>query len=166
MRMNSKWGEPQTPDAPEQVLYQHPPTEPKDFLLEIGVEELPAQDVDSALAYLRATAPKFFADLHLDVEAVYVFATPRRLVIHAVNLAPKQADVQLVERGPAANRAFNPDGTPTKAAEGFARGKGVDVSALRIEKTDAGEYVVADVHHIGRHTIAVLIDALPDYLAG
>ncbi|HRF96460.1 MAG TPA: glycine--tRNA ligase subunit beta, partial [Aggregatilineales bacterium] len=61
---------------------------------------------------------------------------------------------------------FNPDGTPTKAAEGFARGKGVDVSALRIEKIDGGDYVVADVHNIGRPTIAVLIDALPDYLAG
>jgi glycyl-tRNA synthetase len=166
MRMNPKWGEPPTPEVSEQVVYQHPPTEPKDFLLEIGVEELPAQDVDSALAHLQATASRLFDDLRLSYEAVYTFATPRRLVIHAVKLAPKQTDVQLVEKGPPVNRAFNPDGTPTKAAEGFARGKGVDVSALRKETFDGGEYVVADVHHIGKPTISVLLEALPEYIAG
>lgn len=166
MRMNAKWGEPQPHELSEQVVFQHPPTEPKDFLLEIGTEELPAQDVDSALAHLRATASAFFDDLRLSYDAVYTFATPRRLVIHVVNLTPKQTDVQLVEKGPPANRAFNPDGTPTKAAEGFAKGKGVDVSALRKETIDGGEYVVADVHVIGKPTIAVLVDALPNYLAG
>lgn len=166
MRMNPKWGEQPAPEVSEQVVYQHPPTEAKDFLLEIGVEELPAQDVDSALAHLQATASTLFDDLRLSYEAVYTFATPRRLVIHALKLAPKQTDVQLVEKGPPANRAFNPDGTPTKAAEGFAKGKGVDVTTLRRETIDGGEYVVADVHHIGKPTVSVLLEALPEYIAG
>ncbi len=112
-----------------------------DFLFEIGVEELPAADVDSALDQLRATAPKLLDDLRLAYGDIAVYATPRRLVIYVKALAPRQTDLEQVMKGPSADRAYDADGNPTKAAQGFARGKGVSVDDLRIEDG----YVVATV---------------------
>ncbi|MBC7872314.1 MAG: glycine--tRNA ligase subunit beta [Chitinophagaceae bacterium] len=142
-----------------------PTQEPADFLLEIGVEELPAGDVDSALAQLQAAAPTLFENLRLSYSELKVYATPRRLVVMAQGLAPLQTDMETIEKGPPANRAFDADGKPTKAAEGFARGKGVDVSALRVEEIDGGQYVVATVHETGRPSAEVLAGALPGFIA-
>jgi glycyl-tRNA synthetase len=142
-----------------------PTDKPADFLLEIGVEELPAGDVDDALAQLQQSAEKLFTHLRLDHEGLNVYATPRRLVIHVKNLVPRQKDVEQIEKGPPANRAFA-DGKPTKAAEGFARGRGVAVEDLRVEQIDGGEYVVALVKTAGRPTAEVLAEALPGFIAG
>jgi glycyl-tRNA synthetase len=143
-----------------------PITEPADFLLEIGVEELPAGDVDDALNQLQTTAAGLLADLRLEYADLRVYATPRRLVMHVTKLAPRQTDVEQIEKGPPANRAFDADGKPTKAAEGFARGKGVSVDALRVEQIDGGEYVVALVKTVGRPAAEVLAAALPGLIAG
>lgn len=142
------------------------PVKPADVLLEIGVEELPAQDVDDALAYLQTAAPKLFADAQLAADSVRVMATPRRLVVHATNVAPVQPNRTVVERGPSADRAFDADGKPTKAAEGFARGKGIDVSQLVVKDVDGGRYVYAEVEKIGRPATEVLAAALPEFVAG
>jgi len=142
------------------------PTESADFLFEIGVEELPPGDVDDALAYLQTAAPKLLDDLRLAHGDVKVYATPRRLVITAEAVAPKQPDMEQVFKGPSADRAYDPDGNPTKAAEGFARGKGIDVSKLVIEEVDGGRYVVARVMQKGRAAGAVLAEALPAFVAG
>jgi glycyl-tRNA synthetase len=139
---------------------------PADFLFEIGVEELPADDVDSALAQLRTAADKLFSDLRLEHDGVQVYATPRRLVIAAKQVAPNQPDRELVARGPSADKAFDKDGKPTKAAEGFARSKGIGVDALRIENMEGGRYVVATVHETGRPAVDVLAEALPGVVAG
>ncbi len=138
------------------------PNQPADFLFEIGVEELPAGDVDWALDQLTAAAPKLFDDLRLSHGAVKVYATPRRLVISAQELAPRQTDLEQVMRGPSADRAFDADGKPTKAAEGFARGKGVSVDDLRVEDG----YVVATVREQGKPALVVLQAALPGVIAG
>ncbi|MBZ0303535.1 MAG: glycine--tRNA ligase subunit beta [Anaerolineae bacterium] len=159
---NRLWEAPSLPPLPPMPA---PVTTPADFLLEIGVEELPAGDVTDALAHLRAQADKLLADLRLSHEGVNVYATPRRLVIHARNLAPRQTDVEQIEKGPPANRAFDAEGKPTKAAEGFARGKGVAVEDLRVEQIDGGEYVVALVKTAGRPTAEVLAEALPGVIA-
>src|SRR5690606_30363315 len=143
-----------------------PPQEPADFLFEIGVEEMPAEDVDDALAQLQEAAPKLFDDLRLAHEGVEVHATPRRLVIMAKKVAPRQPDRELVARGPSADKAFDADGKPTKAAEGFARSKGISVDALRIEDLEGGRYVVATVHETGRPAVDVLAEALPNVVAG
>ncbi len=160
MKMAEKW-QPKPAQLAENVPAQSPPTEPADLLLEIGVEELPAHDVDDALDQIEAAAQSVLADLRLHYEMLKVYATPRRLVIHAQNLAPRQTDIETVEKGPPANRAFDEDGNPTKAAQGFARGKGVDVSALQVESIDGGDYVTALVREEGQPTVAVLVDALP-----
>lgn len=163
LKMLEKWDAPplQTAGKPAKA-----PAESADFLLEIGVEELPANDVTDALNQLADSATAMFDDLRLTHEGVSVYATPRRLVVHAVKVAPSQTDIETVEKGPPAGRAFDGDGNPTKAAQGFARGKGVDVNDLRIEEIDGGEYVVATVQHKGRPTVEVLAEALPDLIAG
>jgi glycyl-tRNA synthetase len=142
------------------------PTTPADFLLEIGVEELPADDVTAALVQLRAAAPKLLENLRLDHEGVEVFATPRRLVISAKNVAPDQADRQVATKGPSADRAYDADGKPTQAAIGFARGKGIAVEDLKIEELDGGRYVVAHITETGRPAMDALADALPYVIAG
>lgn len=139
---------------------------PADFLFEIGVEELPAEDVDDALEQLTAAAPKLFDDLRLTHEGITVAGTPRRLVVRAKQVAPRQPDRDLIARGPSADRAYDAEGKPTKAAEGFARGRGVDVSALEIREMDGGRYVVAQVREVGRSAVEVLAEKLPELIAG
>ncbi|MEO0561543.1 MAG: glycine--tRNA ligase subunit beta [Chloroflexota bacterium] len=141
------------------------PDAPADVLLEIGVEELPAHEADRALAQLEPLATALFEDLRLKHDGVRTYATPRRLVIAVRNVAPVQLDAQDTVKGPPAERAFDADGNPTKAAQGFARGKGVDVSALRVEEVDGGQYVVADVFEAGRPAVEVLAEALPGLIA-
>ncbi len=143
-----------------------PADQPADVLLEIGVEELPASDVDDGLDQLRSVIGTLFKDLRLPHEGVKAYATPRRLVIHASRVEPRQHDVERVEKGPPASRAFDDSGAPTKAAQGFARSRGVEVEALRVEEIDGGEYVVATVRDEGRPALDVLKEALPQVIAG
>ncbi|MCK6630509.1 MAG: glycine--tRNA ligase subunit beta [Anaerolineae bacterium] len=137
---------------------------PQSFLLEIGSEELPSHDVTDALAYLQEAAPKLLATLRLSYENLRILGTPRRLVILVEGLAPRQEDLAEVVRGPSAKAAFDAAGKPTKAAEGFARSKGVDVSTLEVRDMDGGQYVVATVHTAGRPTPAALAESLPDFI--
>jgi glycyl-tRNA synthetase len=139
---------------------------PSSFLLEIGVEELPASDLDSALEQLRSSLPALLDGLRLDHGAVTVSGTPRRLAVRVESLAPQQPDREELVKGPPAERAFGPDGAPTPAAIGFARGKGVDVKALEVRELDGGRYVCAVVKETGRPTAEVLTEALPGLLAG
>jgi glycyl-tRNA synthetase len=162
-RLNEAWSAPAVTmpeEAPADI------TAPADVLFEIGVEELPADDVTAALSQLRSAATTFFDDLRLDHGGVRVYATPRRLVLTVEAVAPRQRDVERVERGPSAQIAFDSEGKPTKAAEGFARGRGVSVSDLRIEDMDGGRYVVATVRETGRPTAQVLAEKLPGLIAG
>ncbi len=154
------------------VDVQAPPAMPDpltinaDVLVEIGVEELPAAEVDNALAQLDTLAKTLFDDLRLSHSGIVTYATPRRLVFVARDVPPTQFDKSEVVKGPPAERAFDADGNPTQAAQGFARGKGIDVSALRVETIDGGEYVTAEVFEAGRSAIEVLAEALADLVAG
>ncbi len=141
-------------------------TGPRAFLLEIGVEELPAADLDSALAQLRLQVPDLLADLRLDHGDVKISGTPRRLVVFIADLADRQPDIEEEVKGPPAERAFDSTGNPTKAAEGFARGKGLDVKDLQVQEIDGGRYVVALVKQAGRPTPQVLLEVLPGLIAG
>jgi len=143
---------------------QHPST-PAPFLVEIGTEELPHGDLESALAQLRERFPAMLDELRLEHGEIKIMGTPRRLVIHVDDLAPGQDDLEELAKGPPAKRAFGADGVPTKAAEGFARSKGVDVSALETREIDGGEYVVAVVRQAGRTALEVLTEALPKLVA-
>lgn len=139
---------------------------PADFLLEIGSEELPAADLHSVVDQLKASVPALLADLRLAYDAVQVFGTPRRQVVLVKGLAPRQPDREMIFKGPPADRAFDASGQATKAAEGFARGKGLSASDLQVREMDGGRYAVALVHEEGRPAAVVLAEALPNLIAG
>jgi glycyl-tRNA synthetase len=134
---------------------------PEIFTLEIGTEELPAGDLDSALEQLRARLPALLADLRLEHGEVRVLGTPRRLMASVADLESRQSDQELVVKGPPAARAFDTLGQPTPAAEGFARSKGVAIGDLEVREVDGGSYVVALVQSTGRPAPEVLAGALP-----
>ncbi len=149
---------------------------PATFLLEIGVEELPASDVDSAHAYLLTRIPQLLTELHLTHGDVRIFTTPRRLVVSIDSLAPNQPDRESLVKGPPADKAFVGQianlSTPiragqisnltyTPAAQGFAKKNGIKVEDLEIREQDGGKYVFAVVKQKGRPTPEVLAEALP-----
>jgi glycyl-tRNA synthetase len=135
------------------------------FLLEIGTEELPVGDLEAALEQLGSRVPALLDELRLAHGAVKVMGTPRRLVVYVEDLSPAQPDLEQAVKGPPAGRAFGPDGSPTPAAEGFARSKGVAVGDLEVRDLDGGRYVVAVVRQPGRPAGEVLAKALPDLIA-
>ena len=133
----------------------------RDLLYEIGTEEVPASYLPPAARQLAEGAERFFADHALDVSSVETHATPRRLVLSAKGVPERQADRVEEVTGPPWKAAFGPDGKPTKAAEGFARGKGLRVEDLRQVETERGPYVGATVTIPGRPTFDLLAEALP-----
>jgi glycyl-tRNA synthetase len=140
-------------------------TGPATFLLEIGTEELPAADLDTALAQLRAAVPALLDELQLAHGPVRVLGTPRRLAVLVERVAPRQADVEEMVKGPPAKVAFR-DGQPTQAAEGFARKLSVSVSDLQVRAMDGGEYVVALKVEPGRPAGQVLAERLSGLIDG
>lgn len=139
---------------------------PHTFLLEIGSEELPAQDVTTGINQLRLAVPKLLDELRINYDSFAVYGTPRRLVVLVEGMAGKQTDLETEVTGPPADRAFDADGNPTKAAEGFARSRGLDVSELRIKEDGSRRYVVANVFEEGQASAAVLAAHLADLIAG
>lgn len=135
------------------------------LLVEIGTEELPAGDLDSALEQLQQRVPALLADLRLAHGEVSIQGTPRRLVISVADLAPQQPDLEQIVKGPPASRAFDALGAPTPAAEGFARSKGVPVSELEVREIEGGKYVTAVVRSPGQPTLQALAGALPGLIA-
>jgi glycyl-tRNA synthetase len=135
------------------------------FLLEIGTEELPAGDLDSAIAQLEKLAPKLLAEARLEHGQIQVTGTPRRLVVYVEHLAARQRDEEGFAKGPPAKIAFDEEGQPTKAAKGFARSQGVAVESLEVRELDGGQYVVAVRVEKGRPAAEVLATLLPDLIA-
>ena len=149
---------------------------PCSLLLEIGVEELPASDVDSAHAHLTTRIPTLLDELHLTHGDVRIFATPRRLTVYVADLSPTQPDREALVKGPPADKAFVGQianlSTPvtvgqvsdlsyTPAAQGFAKKNGIKVEDLEVREQDGGKYVFALVKQKGRPTPEVLAEALP-----
>jgi glycyl-tRNA synthetase len=164
LKSNMGWDAPplQRPAAPAASALSGP----QDFLLEIGVEELPADDVMAAQEQLEDMALRLFDDLRLrPQQGITVSSTPRRLAISAWQIPACQPDEERVEKGPPASRAFDSDGKPTKAAEGFAKGRGVRVEDLQVTEIDGGQYVTAVVRSPGRPAVEVLAEALPKLIA-
>ena len=129
----------------------------KNLLLEIGTEEVPAHVMPGILKQLKEHAEKAFQELRLDYQSVRTVGTPRRSALLVSGLAEKQEDVSSENRGPSVKIAFDADGKPTKAAEGFARGQKIDAKDL-VAKDG---YVYAMVHQEGEATAKLLETLLP-----
>ncbi len=138
-----------------------------DLLLEIGVEELPARAGAPALAQLADHAAERLREARLTHGVIETLGTPRRLAVLVRGLALAQAPRETVSRGPATRVAFDDEGRPTRAAEGFARGQGVAVSELRRETAENGqEYVVVRRHEAGQEAMALLPEILQGLVLG
>jgi glycyl-tRNA synthetase len=159
-------GKPELTEKTEQAELKPPVTAPAPFLLEIGVEELPARDLDDALTQLKTRIPALLDSLRLEHGEIRVSGTPRRMVVYVEDLSPAQPDLEQLVKGPPADRAFDTSGEPTKAAEGFARSKGLDVRELEVREIEGGRYVAALIRRQGRPAAAVLAEALPKLIAG
>ena len=134
-----------------------------EFLLEIGTEELPSSFVRHALRSMHGAATELVAQARLGSDALrmHTMGTPRRLALRIDGLTSSQPDRNETVMGPPWSAAFEADGSPKRAATGFAKKHGVDVSDLRKTATDKGDYVSVDVHEAGRATSAVLSEILP-----
>ncbi len=137
-----------------------------DLLLEIGVEELPPHEVPNAITQLREKVPAVLDEARLRYEEVYVTGAPRRIVVIVRKLQAQQASEVQEFRGPPADRAFDVEGNPTKAAMGFARGKGVAVEDLEIREEGGKRYVYAVKQVEGRPTHELLPCILRGLVAG
>jgi glycyl-tRNA synthetase len=142
------------------------PQTPLPFFLEIGTEELPAADVDTALAQLRERVPSILKELSLEHGSVKIDGTPRRLVVSIDALSPRQPDREDLVKGPPADKAFDKDGIALPAAMGFARKNNVNTKDLQVREQDGGKYVFAAVSQKGRPTPEVLAEALPELVEG
>ena len=130
----------------------------RDLLFEIGTEEIPAHVMPHLLEDLAQLAERMLKEHRLSYEKVRTLGTPRRAALIVTGLAERQEDINTETRGPSVAIAFDADGNPTKAGAGFARGQGVDPSAL-IQRDG---YVYASVHESGAATAELLTSLLPD----
>lgn len=137
-----------------------------DFVLEIGVENVPASYLPPVIAQLAADARALCERTRLVYGEVYTTATPRRLVVVVRDLADRQSEAEELVTGPPVSRAYNADGTPTQAAEGFARGQGVTVAGLERIGTPKGEYLGLRKQLPCARSIDVLQSELPALVAG
>ena len=136
----------------------------KDLLIEIGTEELPPKSL-KRLAEAFAAEVRTGLDKHvLSHTACQWYATPRRLAVIVSKLVPAQQDHEVVKRGPALAAAFDASGNPSKAAEGFARSCGVEVSALDKLETDKGTFLVYRSRETGKQTTELLPDIINNAL--
>lgn len=137
-----------------------------ELFIEIGSEEIPAGYIEPALEYLKTELSGFLRKNRIEAGSPKSFATPRRLVVSVPEVSARQKDVTETWKGPNVKAAYDAEGKPTKAAIGFARGKGVGVEDLTVEKTAKGEVVCARVEKKGEDTAKVLNEYLPKLIVG
>ncbi|WP_285498864.1 glycine--tRNA ligase [Actinokineospora sp. NBRC 105648] len=135
------------------------------LLFEIGTEELPPHEVTRTAAAVRTALAAKLDGTRLGHGEVRTHATPRRIVAIVDSVEPVEPDAERTVRGPRASAAFDADGNPTKAAAGFARGQGVDASALQRIDVDGVEYVGITRTDLGRGALEVLSGLLGELVA-
>ena len=134
----------------------------KDLLFEIGAEEIPAGFMPNILGQLKQLAETKLNDAHLPFESIATYGTPRRLALIVKGLADASAEISERHKGPSASIAYDADGNATKAAIGFARGKGLDVADLVVEDG----YIYAETKTAGVPVKDIVTDMLPQLITG
>ncbi|ENM3781983.1 glycine--tRNA ligase subunit beta [Vibrio cholerae] len=137
----------------------------KEFLIELGTEELPPKQLRTLAEAFAANFAAELATADIAHEGVTWFATPRRLALKVASLAESQPDRVVEKRGPAVNVAFDADGKPTKAAEGWARGNGITVEQAERLVTDKGEWLLFKEQVQGQQTASVVVEMAAKALA-
>lgn len=134
----------------------------KDLLFEIGAEEIPAGFMPNILGQLKQLAETKLNDAHLPFESIATYGTPRRLALIVKGLADASAEISERHKGPSASIAYDADGNATKAAIGFARGKGLDVADLVVEDG----YIYAETKTAGVPAKDIVSEMLPQLITG
>lgn len=136
--------------------------EKRTLAFEIGTEEIPAFDLAGAVKQLTTMVPSLLDDAAIPHGAVKIFSSPRRLIVVAEEIPEATEEKNEVFKGPSAKIAFDAEGNPTKAAQGFARGKGVDPSSLVVEDG----YVYARTHTPSVNVASLLSSVLNKIIHG
>lgn len=136
--------------------------EKRTLAFEIGTEEIPAFDLAGAVKQLSTMVPSLLDDAAIPHGAVKIFSSPRRLIVIAEEIPEATEEKNEVFKGPSAKIAFDAEGNPTKAAQGFARGKGVDPSSLVVEDG----YVYARTHTPSVNVASLLSSVLNKIIHG
>ena len=139
-------------------------TETADLLFEIGTEEIPASYVPPALAQLREIATESLTNHRIPFGEIQTLGTPRRITLSIKNLETLQESEETEVVGPPKRIAFDENGEPTKAAIGFAKTQGVEISDLRVVETERGEYIAASKLEEGVAAREVLQVLLPEWI--
>ena len=137
----------------------------QNFLVEIGTEELPPKALKTLATSFADNVEAELNQAGLTFDKIEWFAAPRRLAVKVLNLATQQPSKEIEKRGPAVSAAFDPEGKPTKAAEGWARGCGITVDQAERIATDKGEWLVHRAKIEGQPTKNLLNDIVANALA-
>ncbi|WP_338198997.1 glycine--tRNA ligase subunit beta [Lactobacillus rizhaonensis] len=129
----------------------------RDYLFEIGTEEMPAHVVERSVKQLAQRTEKFLKEKGLKFKCTKTFSTPRRLTVLVEGLAEKQEDIDEVKKGPAKKIALDQDKNWTKAAQGFARGQGMTTDDIYFDKLKGTEYAYVHVKKEGKKTSDILL---------
>ncbi|MCH3904421.1 MAG: glycine--tRNA ligase subunit beta [Lactobacillus sp.] len=129
----------------------------KDYLFEIGVEEMPAHVVTRSVKQLASRTKKFLEENGLTFGEIDTYSTPRRLTVLVHDLAEKQADIDEIKKGPAKRIAQDENGNWTKAAEGFARGQGLTADDIYFEDFKGTQYAYVHVQKSGKLAKDILL---------
>lgn len=134
----------------------------EDVLFEIGAEEIPAGAMPGILAQLKSLTETKLAEHHLKYDAIRTMGTPRRIALMVDGAADMSDELSERHKGPSASIAYDADGNPTKAAIGFARGKGIDVADLVVEDG----YIYAETKTVGVKAMDIFTQILPELIHG
>jgi glycyl-tRNA synthetase len=136
-------------------------TDQADLLLEIGTEELPVAELDSAISQLTDLAETLFKETRLSYKKLQIWGTPRRLVVYGQGVDSHQPDREVIVKGPPANRAFDANGMLTPAGEGFAKSKGLEPALLKTREMDGGTYAAIVVQEKGKTAYSIFMTEFP-----
>ena len=151
-------------DASLETKHTQSAQETADLLFEIGTEEIPASYVPPVLAQLREIATESLTNHRIPFGGIETFGTPRRITLSIKDLKTLQESEETEVVGPPKRIAYDENGEPTKAAIGFAKTQGVELSALRIVETERGEYIAASKLEKGVAVQEVLQTLLPEWI--
>ncbi|MTI49421.1 glycine--tRNA ligase subunit beta [Sporosalibacterium faouarense] len=134
------------------------------YLLEIGTEEIPSRLINIALDQLENNTRKLLKEERIGFGSVKTFATPRRLTLIIEELSDKQDDLEELVKGPSKKIAYDSEGNPSRALQGFAKGQGVSLEDIIIQEFKGEEYVYANKLELGKNTREVLENKLADLI--
>jgi glycyl-tRNA synthetase beta chain len=139
-------------------------TTTRDFLLEIGTEEIPARFLPDTITQMETKFTAWLNELRLSYESVKAYATPRRMALLVKGLQTAQPDLEEEVKGPSLKAAKDADGNWTKAALGFARGQGVTEADFFVKELNGVPYVFANKKTLGRETREILEAGLEKWI--